>query len=254
MSDDTPTPAVCNNCGRTEIRPTVRICPNCGAVLPGLAGRRTSHAGFAALAQLLPPEETKLVSKKEESSEPTDNTAQPWVIHQAPVPILRPNFDTLEDDQSGPYLTQSLWGDRVIGFAGEVTAVALGIGTLVATGEAANHPNVPDWAPAVILLGGIALFTLFLWQAKRLRDAYPQLARGWYSGRSVWENTILPFIIGSIVVGMILLLLGPLGLLAICLGSVFVLALGPFGWLVLAMFVFVIGRLILYAIRQKRKR
>ncbi|MBC8139499.1 MAG: hypothetical protein H8F28_26775 [Fibrella sp.] len=251
---DAPTPAVCANCGRAETRPTVRICPNCGAVLPGLTGARVSHAGFAALAQQLPPQEAPPIAAKEPSPEPTSGTTQPWVIHPASAPNLHGNFAPLEDDLTGPFLTKSLRGDRVLGFIGEVAAVAFGVGILLATGEAANQPNLPNWTPGLVFVGGMALFTLCLWQAKRMRETYPQLARGWYAGRSIWENTILPFIVGGAVVGLVLLVLGPLGLLAICVGSVFIMALGPLAWLLLAMFVFVIGRMIIFAIRKRRDR
>jgi hypothetical protein len=253
MSEATPNRA-CTNCGRTEIRPTVRICPNCGAVLPGLAGARASRAGFAALAQQVPQPETPTATTEHPPAESNTGTSQPWAIHTYAAPERQNSSNIWQDDQEGPFLTRSLWGDRTLGFVGEVAAVAFGVGILIATGEAANRPNLPGWSPAATLIGGIAVFTLCLWQAKRLRDSYPQLARGWYAGRSVWENTILPFLIGGAVVGLVLLLLGPLGLLAVCVGGVLVVALGPVGWILLAMVVFIVGRGILYAIHKSRNR
>lgn len=249
-----PTPArVCTNCGRAEIRPTVRICPNCGAVLPGLTQVQTNRAGFAALAQQLPPpQETPAQTTEPTPAEPMVGSSQPWALYAAPTPERQGDSAFAEEDQAGPFLTRSLWGDRTLGFVGEVAAVALGVGILIASGEAANRPDLPNWSPAAVLIGGIAVFALCLWQAKRLRDNYPQLARGWYAGRSIWENTILPFLIGGAVVGLVLLLLGPLGLLAICVGGVLVVSLGPVGWILLAMFVFIVGRGILYAIHKRR--
>lgn len=256
MSDGPPAPqaATCTNCGRSEVRHTVRICPNCGAVLPGMTGGRINRTGFAALAQQLPPREAPVRAVRE--SDPTfeGEGKQPWAITPILLPETRAEPDAEVEDLSGPFLTQSVRGDRALGFAGEVAAVALGVGTLVAVGEASSSPTLPDWSPAVILVAGAASFMLCLWQAKRLRETYPQLARGWYAGRTVWINTILSFLIGGVVVGLILLLLGPLGLLAICVGSVFVMALGPLAWLLLAVIVFIIGRMVLYAIRGKRIR
>ncbi len=256
MNSEAPFPlqaAVCVNCGRSEIRPTVRICPNCNAVLPGLTGVRTNSTRFADLARHLPPQEPPPTSTiREVSPESAYPHSQPWAIPKLREPVVRERTPD-EDDLSGPFLTHSLWGDRALGFAGEVAAVALAVGTLIAVGEAADSPTMPDWSPALILIGGAALFTLGLWQAKRLRDIYPQLARGWYAGRSVWLNTFLSFLIGSVVVGLILLMLGPLGYVAAILGSVLVVVMGPVAWLLLALIVFLTGRMVLYAIRRRRR-
>ncbi len=244
---------VCPNCGRAEADSAVRFCPNCGAVLPVFASRRTTQTGFAALAQQIPPPEQ--TAGNTPPAPPvkveTPATRQPWAITPDGVAA---GFTPLEDDESGPFLSRNLWGDRALGFIGEVGAVTLGVGILIATGEAANGNTLPIWAAPVIFVAGGALLALCLWQAKRLRETYPQLARGWYAGRSIWENTILPILIGIVVVGLMLLLLGPLGLLAVCLGGVAIAALGPFGWLLLAVFIFVVGRVILFLIRRNRKR
>lgn len=241
----------CTNCRRAEPRPEVRFCPNCGAVLPGRSGAKPSRTGFAALARQLPPSEPQSPKLKEAPTDPLQKETQPWAINSLPAPIVSPIPAPEVDDVSGPFLTRSLRGDRGLGFAGEVAAVALGVGVLIATGESASHPKRPDWSPALVLVTGAALLALCLWQAGRLRRAYPQLARGWYAGRSAWATTLLSFLIGSGILGLILLVLGPLGLLAVCVGGILVFTLGPFAWLLLALIVFVIGRMVLHTIRRR---
>jgi hypothetical protein len=114
----------------------------------------------------------------------------------------------------------------VLGFIGEVAAVALAAGILIGVGEAASNPKLPDWAPAIIIVGG-GDFSLYLCgrrsgSAKPIRSS-PGLVRGPLGLDKHHFVTSL----GSMIAGMMALLLGPLGWLAICLGSVFVIALGP---------------------------
>ncbi|MBC7807483.1 MAG: hypothetical protein H7145_15205 [Akkermansiaceae bacterium] len=140
---------------------------------------------------------------------------------------------------------------RALGFTGEVAAVLLGAGILVGIGEAASHPHLPDWVSPIILMGGAGVLALCLWQAKRLRETYPQLARGWCAGRSGWVTAIFSLLLGSVILGLVALLLGPL---AARVGGAVVIALGPLAWLLLAGIVYVVGRAVLNVVRKDRKR